>query len=45
MEKRYEICRWYEDYNGVCCNGDSEYCADFMDDNDTCEKWEVKESC
>ena len=21
-------CRWYDEWFGVCCNGESEYCAD-----------------
>ena len=33
-----KTCRWY--YEGVCCNGDSEHRADFMDAESICEKWE-----
>ena len=33
-------CRWYEDFNGVCCNGDSEHRADFTEPEDGCERWE-----
>ena len=33
-----ETCRWWEPYNGVCCNGDSPHCADFWDEG--CEEWE-----
>ena len=38
-------CRWFADEPGVCCNGDSEHCADFMwNDDDGCERWkEVSE--
>ena len=36
-----DTCRWWEPYNGVCCNGDSPHCADFWDDG--CEEWEQKE--
>ena len=32
-------CEWYEDYQGVCCNGDSPYCADFTEPEDCCEEW------
>ena len=32
--------RWYEDFNGVCCNGDSEHRADFTEPEDGCECWE-----
>lgn len=24
-------CRWHEDFNWACFNGDSEHCADFTD--------------
>ena len=33
-------CKWYATYEGVCCNGDSEHCADFRCLNDSCECWE-----
>lgn len=33
-------CDWYEDYQGVCFNGDSPYCADFTEPEDSCERWE-----
>ena len=33
-------CKWYEKYCGVCVNGNSEYRADFMLLDDTCECWE-----
>lgn len=42
MNKRCATCDWYEDYQGVCFNGDSEWRADFRDDNDKCEKWEER---
>lgn len=47
MKKRKycSTCRWYELFSGVCCNGHSEYRADFRCMDDTCEKWqEVKEN-
>lgn len=31
-------CKWY--YEEVCCNGDSEHWADFMDAESRCEEWE-----
>lgn len=41
MSKRCcETCKWYEDFAGVCCNGDSEHCADFVDGSSLCEEWE-----
>lgn len=33
-------CKWYAVCEGVCCNGDSEHCADFRFFNDGCECWE-----
>lgn len=33
-------CKWYATYEGVCCNGDSEHCADFRCLDDSCECWE-----
>ena len=35
-------CDWYEDYQGVCFNGDSPHCADFTDPEGVCEEWEEK---
>lgn len=34
-------CKWYEDFQGVCFNGDSEHRADFTDPEDVCEEWEI----
>ena len=40
-EKRYcSTCKWYENYSGVCLNGESENVADFMTLSDTCDEWE-----
>ena len=43
MTNTCSSCRWYEDYQGVCFNGDSPHCADFTDQEDCCEEWEKKE--
>ena len=40
MAKRCSTCRWYASFEGVCCNGDSEWRADFRDADQGCEKWE-----
>ena len=40
MTNTCSTCRWYAEFEGVCCNGDSEYCADFTDPEDSCEEWE-----
>ena len=40
-EKKYcSTCNWYAVNEGVCCNGESEYRADFRDLDNSCEKWE-----
>lgn len=36
-------CRWYEDYAGVCFNGDSPYCADFPPYLPNCVAFEKRE--
>lgn len=36
-------CKWYEGFQGVCMNGDSEHRADFTDGDQYCEVWEAKE--
>lgn len=33
-------CKYYEKFAGVCCNRDSENCADFTDENDYCGYFE-----
>lgn len=40
MKKYCSTCKWYETFNGVCFNGDSEHRADFTCLDDTCEEWE-----
>lgn len=43
--KYCSTCKWYASFEGVCCNGDSNYCADFRCLDDTCEEWwEEKET-
>ena len=44
MKRCCKTCKWYEDYQGVCFNGDSPYCADFTDPEDCCEAWGEKEA-
>lgn len=31
-----------EDFQGVCCNGDSPHCADFTAPDQRCREWERK---
>lgn len=33
-------CKWYEEFTGACCNGDSVYCADFVDNDNSCERFD-----
>lgn len=40
VDRRCMNCKWYESFCGVCCNGDSEHRADFMDAESGCEEWE-----
>lgn len=40
MDKCCKTCAWYEDFNGVCCNGWSENRADFTEPEDVCDEWE-----
>ena len=37
-------CAWYAEFEGVCCNADSEWTADFRCLDDTCPEWMSKES-
>lgn len=34
-------CKYYDD--GVCCNSDSEYCADFVGFGQCCNEYEENE--
>ena len=38
VDRRCVNCKWY--YEEVCCNGDSEHRADFMDVESRCKEWE-----
>lgn len=42
MKRRCKTCKWYEDFMGVCFNGDSPHCADFTESEDCCEELEEK---
>ena len=41
-QKTCYTCRWYEDFLGVCFNGDSPNCCDFPIEEDACDFWEAK---
>ena len=42
MPSTCATCAWYEEYQGVCFNGDSPNCADFTESENYCEEWEEK---
>ena len=42
MTKCCATCRWYAEFEGVCCNGDSLNRADFTEPEDVCEFWEER---
>ena len=42
MKQNCGSCAWYEDFQGVCFNGDSPHCADFTEPDATCPAWEGK---
>jgi len=44
MGQTCKTCKWYAEFEGVCCNGDSEYRADFRNGDDSCEEWEGEEN-
>lgn len=34
-------CKWYEEFNGACTNGESKSCADFTNEDSLCDKWKI----
>ncbi|MBR3646212.1 MAG: hypothetical protein IKN54_07310 [Lachnospiraceae bacterium] len=49
VEKVCGECKWChkeqvgEDWDMICVNGDSDYCADFVEWNHSCEEFEEKD--
>lgn len=43
MKRKCRTCKWYEEFMGVCFNGDSPHCADFTESDQRCREWERKE--
>lgn len=39
-ERTCNTCKWYAEYEGVCCNGDSDHRGGFRDGDDSCDEWE-----
>lgn len=35
-------CKWWEEFNWICCNGDSAECAGTVAKDFCCEEWEEK---
>lgn len=44
INKNCNTCIWHDNFTGVCFNGDSEWRADFTDDNYYCKYWKYKEN-
>ena len=42
-KRKCSTCKYHEDFIGACFNGDSENCADFTSDEDTCKHWTQRE--
>lgn len=42
-KKRCKTCKYHDDFSAVCVCGDSERRANFTDNDDVCEFWEVRE--
>lgn len=42
--KKCKTCKWHDDFSWACCNGDSDECADFTDNDYVCSHWEAAES-
>ena len=40
--QKCETCEYHDEFTGACCNGDSEHCADFTSNEDSCQDWEYK---
>jgi hypothetical protein len=40
LNKTCKKCKFHDDFTGACCNGYSEHCADFTDDEDSCRHFE-----
>ena len=36
-------CAWYAEFDGVCCNADSKWTADFRCLGDSCSEWTSRE--
>ena len=39
MDKYCKTCKYHDDYNWSCFNGDSIHRADFTADDFVCDKW------
>lgn len=39
--KQCKNCKHYASFEGVCCNADSEHCADYINSDCCCGEWEL----
>lgn len=45
LNRKCSNCKNYEPFSGVCCNADSEWVADFKNEDDSCPQWiKIKET-
>lgn len=42
INRACKTCDWHDNFSWACCNGLSEWRAEFTDDNFVCEQWELK---
>ena len=40
--KNCTVCDWYNEEQETCCNGESPFCAEFVDDVCVCEQFKEK---
>lgn len=41
MKKKCANCVYHDDFTWACSNAESPHAADFTDDEDCCDMWEV----
>lgn len=42
IEMCCRTCRWWDEFTGACCSGESENVAEFKQPEDMCKRWEEK---
>ena len=43
IEMCCRTCRWWDEFAGACCNGESDNVAEFMQPEDMCKRWEEQD--